>query len=282
MPHIKTGSITECEVAEASLAPQVILFIAQLIAGIGGSLYYTLGASYMDDNIQKSKTPALISFSYFLRTLGPALGYTAASFCLKAYISPTLTPTITNTDPRWLGAWWMGWLVISAGLLVSAFFLSLFPRELPRAAVRRLIRAERKLMGEKVDGSEEEKASFKDMIVTFKRLLKNKVCMLNNFASVFYFFGYMPYWIFTPKYIETQYKQSASTASFVTGTIALAFSAIGILASGLVISRYKPRARYLAAWNVFVGGVSIVGIIWYIFLGCAANENSLVVNQPQP
>lgn len=51
----------ECETEEGNIAPQIILFVAQLISGIGGSLYYTLGVSYMDDNIKKSKTPVLIS-----------------------------------------------------------------------------------------------------------------------------------------------------------------------------------------------------------------------------
>lgn len=96
----KENRSNDCDEADGNFAPQALLFTAQLVSGIGGSLYYTLGVSYMDDNIQKSKTPALISFSYFLRMLGPAIGYGLASFCLKFYISPTLTPTITTTDPR--------------------------------------------------------------------------------------------------------------------------------------------------------------------------------------
>lgn len=90
----------------------------------------------------------------------------------------------------------------------------------------------------------------------------------------------MPYWIFTPKYIELQYKQSASVSSLVTGTVALVFSAIGILSSGIVISKCKPKARTLALWNVFVGFLSIVGMIGYSFLGCDSNENSMMLNFP--
>lgn len=56
-----------------------------------------------------------------------------------------------------------------------------------------------------------------DMMTTFKRLIKNPILMCNNFAAIFYFMGYMPYWIFMPKYIEIMYKTSASEASFVTG-----------------------------------------------------------------
>uniref|UniRef100_A0A182WBM8 Kazal-like domain-containing protein n=1 Tax=Anopheles minimus TaxID=112268 RepID=A0A182WBM8_9DIPT len=274
----------ECEREEGTLAPQIVLFVAQFISGIGSSLYYTLGVSYMDDNIKKSKTPALVSVSYFLRMLGPAIGYALASYFLKLYISPSMTPTISNTDPRWLGAWWMGWLILGAVLSFFAIFIAMFPKQLPRAAVRQRIAQEKRRLGMQLSDAsrkdDELPASFKDMLKTFKRLLRNKILMLNNIASVFYFFGYMPYWIFTPKYIETQYKQSASTSSLVTGTVALCFSAIGVLLSGLVISKFKPRARYMAAWNVIVGVLSVMGMIAYAFLGCTASEDSVIVNIP--
>jgi hypothetical protein len=58
-----------------------------------------------------------------------------------------------------------------------------------------------------------------DMMQTFWRLITNPTLMCNNFASVFYFLGYMPYWVFMAKYIETQYRQSASASSLVTGTV---------------------------------------------------------------
>ncbi|XP_074101813.1 organic anion transporting polypeptide 58Dc [Cotesia typhae] len=288
----------------SNFAPQVLLFTAQLVSGIGGSLYYTLGVSYMDDNIKKSKTPVSISFSYFLRMLGPAIGYGLASFSLKFYISPTLTPTITTTDPRWLGAWWLGWIILAILLMIFASIIALFPKTLPRAAARKVLALERskstasyreqERLAEKknldedgedgnvnVDDDFDEKspevpASFEDMIETFKRLLSNNTLMCNNLATVFYFLGYMPYWIFMPKYIETQYKQSASVSSLITGTVGLVFSAFGILLSGLVITKYKPRARYLAAWNIIVGAVSVMGMISYAFLGCSANDNQVM------
>jgi hypothetical protein len=210
-----------------------------------------------------------------------------ASFCLKIYISPDLTPTIDNNDPRWLGAWWLGWLILACSLFGFGFFMCMFPKELPRAALRRRIASERRKRGMKtVDGNDKDPdeipASFDDMIVTFKRLLRNATFMLNNIAAIFYYFGYMPYWIFTPKYIETQYKQSASTSSFVTGTVALVFSAIGVLSSGVVISKFKPKARYLAFWNVFIGILSVFGMVAYMSLGCAENENAIVFNTPLP
>ncbi|KRT79827.1 membrane transporter [Oryctes borbonicus] len=263
-------TFAECETLEGSYAPQIILFTAQLISGMGAPLYYTLGISYMDDNIKKSKTPALISISYFLKTLGPAIGYALASVCLKIYISPTLTPTINNKDPRWLGAWWLGWIILGCIIFVFASLLALFPKQLPRAAARRI--RKQIFHASSLKQETETPISFKDMIKTFKRLTGNPTLMLNNFAAVFYFLGYMPYWIFLPKYIETQYRQSASASSLITGTAGLIFSAIGVLLSGLIVSKIKPRARTLAAWNVIVGAISIFGIISYAYLGCLDNS----------
>lgn len=66
----------------------------------------------------------------------------------------------------------------------------------------------------------------------------------------------------------------------MTGAVALVFSALGILASGFLISKYKPRARIMAAWNVIVGILTVFGVTSYIYLGCADNERSVVVNYP--
>lgn len=207
--------------------------------------------------------------------LGPALGYGLASICLKLYVSPNSTPTINNNDPRWLGAWWLGWIILSLFLFVLASLFALFPKTLPRAAARKeLLRKQGSVITE---NGKELPTSVSDMIKTFKRLISNKILMLNNFASVFYFFGYTPYWIFLPKYLETQYRQSASASNLITGTTMLIFSAIGLLVSGVVISKLKPRARSLAGWNVIVGAISVAGIISYAYLGCIEIDDRLSV-----
>lgn len=56
------------------------------------------------------------------------------------------------------------------------------------------------------------KVSFRDMLVTVRRLVTNKAYVFNNVASIFYFFGYMPYFLFQAKYIEIQYRLTPSQA----------------------------------------------------------------------
>lgn len=43
-----------------------------------------------------------------IRLFGPTVGYYLASYALTLYVDPDLTPLITNSDPRWIGAWWYG------------------------------------------------------------------------------------------------------------------------------------------------------------------------------
>lgn len=83
-------------------------------------------------------------------------------------------------------------MILAVSLFGFAFIMIMFPKELPRASLRKRIAAEKKKRGMKNDEediNEEVPASLKDMLVTFKRLLMNATFMLNNIAAVFYYFG---------------------------------------------------------------------------------------------
>lgn len=110
------------------------------------------------------------------------------------YIAPELTPIITNKDPRWLGAWYFGWIFIAIVLFSFAIVMALFPKELPRSALRKKIAAEKERRKNASNlnicqTTDLPETSLQDFIITFKRLLKNKLFMLNNFAGIFYVFG---------------------------------------------------------------------------------------------
>lgn len=127
-----------------------------------------------------------------MRMCGPALGYFVASKILKVYIDPSLTPTITTEDPRWMGAWWLGWLIFSVPIFITAIcfgtiqshkthfynlirlILVLFPKTLPRAAVRKSILEERQKREFSEVNRSEEPTSLKGKYLTnLKPLLDN-------------------------------------------------------------------------------------------------------------
>jgi Na+/melibiose symporter-like transporter len=100
----------------------------------------------------------------------------------------------SNSSPHRLGAWHLGWIVIACVLSVFAIIMAFFPKELPRAALRRRIAAEieKRNNTAKLDFEEKKEdsdTSLKGFYIAFKRLLENKIFMLNNFAGIFYIFG---------------------------------------------------------------------------------------------
>lgn len=79
----------------------------------------------------------------------------------------------------------------------------------------------------------------------FKRIVTNPLVMCCVFANSFRLFGIFGYIVYKSKYIESQYRQSSSTASLITGAASFVPSAIGIILGGATLSYLKPRPRYV-------------------------------------
>lgn len=86
-----------------SYVPLILIFLSQFVLGIGNTLYYSLGQTYLDDNTKKRNTPLMLSYAFAMRMLGPVLGFGFAYLTMRIYIDPTKTPIISRDDPRWLG-----------------------------------------------------------------------------------------------------------------------------------------------------------------------------------
>lgn len=123
----------DCETGEIfSYVPLVLIFMSQFVLGIGNTLYYSLGQSYLDDNTKKGNTPLVLAYALSLRMFGPVIGFLLGYVTLNIYIDPTKTPLITNKDPRWMGAWWLGWVLLGTAMLLFAVLIGMFPKALPK------------------------------------------------------------------------------------------------------------------------------------------------------
>ncbi|GFR12858.1 solute carrier organic anion transporter family member 5A1 [Trichonephila clavata] len=80
--------------------------------------------------------------------------------------------------------------------------------------------------------------------------------------------GFAGYFVFMPKFMESQYQQSASEASLFSGTTGIISMLVGVLIGGFLIKKFKPRPRYLTAYMVLVEIFSVLGLFVSIFLGC--------------
>lgn len=274
--------------------------MSQFILGIGNTLYYSLGQSYLDDNTKKTNTPLMLAYAYSLRMFGPMLGFVLAYVFLNMYIDPTMTPVIKNTDPRWLGAWWLGWIVLGIAMILISSLIGFFPRNMPkRGSAARSEEGERianekdgesnglvevKLIEEKPpqamteEPAHNEKPKLRDFPVALKRLLMNKLLMFNILSGVFYILGSGGYITFLAKYLEVQFNKAKSDSTIVAGPLSLLGMIMGLMGSGYIIAKKKPHPSKLLGWNVFIGFAYLIGQFCYLFLSCADDHIPIPVN----
>ncbi|XP_062545506.1 solute carrier organic anion transporter family member 74D isoform X2 [Armigeres subalbatus] len=287
-----------------SVIPLVLIFLSQFVLGIGNTLYYSLGHTYLDDNTKKTNTPLMLAYASSLRTFGPVVGFALGYFALKIYIDPSKTPVIDSSDPRWLGAWWLGWIILGIAMLFFAALIGLFPKELPKrnATTDRpksnmpvILMNDAEAFGKEKNplsktkdqnglavqkkdevGMIVELPQLKDFPKALMRLLKNKLLMFNIISGIFYILGSSGYITFLSKYMEVQFHKSAANATVITGPITLFGMVAGFLISGIVISKKKPSPKILLFWNVIVGFGYMLGQFSYLFLTCPDGTMPLV------
>ncbi|VDM24935.1 unnamed protein product [Toxocara canis] len=90
-----------------------ILLASQLLIGVGAAPLFTLGISYMDENVSQNSVALYLGMSQNLSISG-------------------------TSDPRWYGAWWIGFAIAGAFSLLSSIPLFGFPKELPEKQRHRL------------------------------------------------------------------------------------------------------------------------------------------------
>lgn len=57
---VKPDHCDEETMLDVSILPRLLVFLSQFILGIGTTLYYGLGQTYLDDNTKKKNTPMLL------------------------------------------------------------------------------------------------------------------------------------------------------------------------------------------------------------------------------
>ncbi|MCJ8740616.1 hypothetical protein PDJAM_G00060970 [Pangasius djambal] len=111
-----------------------ILLLGQLLLGIGGVPIQPFGISYIDDYANKNNSPFYLGILFALTVIGPALGYLLGSLLLRFYVDfDTMSPAeivLERTDPRWVGAWWLGFLLAGTLLFLTSLPYLFFPRSM--------------------------------------------------------------------------------------------------------------------------------------------------------
>ena len=241
----------EC-VKEVKSLMWIYVLVGNIIRGIGETPIMPLGVSYIENFAKSENSPLYIGILETGKMIGPIFGLLLGSFCASIYVDTgsvnTDDLTITPTDIRWVGAWWIGFLVCAGvNILISIPFF-FFPKTLPKEGLQENVDGTENAKEEKhrEKAKEEKRGITKDFFPFLKSLSCNPIYMLFTLISVLQVNAFNIYFSFLPKYLENQYGKSTAEVIFLMGVYNLPAICIGYLIAGFMMKKFKITVKTAA------------------------------------
>ena len=200
-----------------------LFILSNIVMGIAVTPLYTLGTAYIDEIVFPKYVSLHIGVYGVMLVAGPLVAYGFGSAFLKIYVDPWKSTSLTEEDPAWVGAWWIPFVLYGIFLLLLSIPLLMFPRYLSDSYLVRQERAKEivKIYPSKYANEDNLTIMAKMFPIHIKRLLLNASFMLMALGFSVTYIPIQGILSFAPKFYETQYKFTASTAGLVAGGVGL-------------------------------------------------------------
>uniref|UniRef100_A0A8C4VRN9 Solute carrier organic anion transporter family member n=1 Tax=Gopherus evgoodei TaxID=1825980 RepID=A0A8C4VRN9_9SAUR len=266
-PAISTRNLsdTDCTLHAVKENREVllILFIGQALLGIGGVPIQPFGISYIDDFASERNSPLYLGILFALTVIGPGVAFMLGSAILRFYVDiDKVSPEeiqLTNKDPRWVGAWWLGFLVAATLVALSAIPYFFFPKEMPkevRTGMETGKLKERKRTGKFCMGCVYLQLLY--LLVVLAQV--NLSAMVAGLAT------------FMGKFLERQFSLTASFANMIIGSVNIPGAIVGIVAGGAIMKKFQMTLKQC-------GGMCVIGMLLCVifafpllFMGCPTQK----------
>uniref|UniRef100_A0A8C5R4J5 Solute carrier organic anion transporter family member n=1 Tax=Leptobrachium leishanense TaxID=445787 RepID=A0A8C5R4J5_9ANUR len=230
-----------------------IFMLGQFLHGIGATPLYTLGVTYLDENVKSSYSPVYIGIFYTAAIVGPAMGYLLGGFFLNIYTEINTPTDLTPENPLWVGAWWIGFLGGGAAAFLLSFPILGYPQQLPgsqRYVVMRVSEAHQVTGGgHKVDPDFGK--TIKDLPKSLLMLLKNPTFIFLCLAGATEATLITGMSTFGPKFLESQFSLRASEAATFFGYLVVPAGGGGTFLGGFIVNKLKLHCSGVIKFCVF-------------------------------
>ncbi|XP_072489447.1 solute carrier organic anion transporter family member 4A1 [Notamacropus eugenii] len=248
-----------------------VFMLGQFLHGIGATPLYTLGVTYLDENVKSNYSPVYIAIFYTAAILGPAAGYLIGGAMLNIYTEIGQQTELTTENPLWVGAWWIGFL----GAGASAFLISIpilgYPRQLPgsqRYVVMRVSETHQLKDGSHKTASDPDFGkTVKDLPLSIWLLLRNPTFILLCLAGATEATLIAGMSTFGPKFLESQFSLSASEAATLFGYLVVPAGGGGTFLGGFFVNKFKLRCSGIIKFCLLCTLISLLSICIF-FVHC--------------
>ena len=157
-------------------------------------------------------------------------------FFLSKPVNADYDGPLEDTDPEWVGQWYVGFVMNSMLALALSVPFFVYPKYLPGTLP---IRKKKWLSQEAVKTKAGVSSGLK---ATLLALAHNKVYLCLCASASFEILAGASYAAFVPKYVENGFGLTAGSAAMAVGAVAVPGAAGGIVIGGLIVKRYNLTA----------------------------------------
>ncbi|XP_012970968.1 solute carrier organic anion transporter family member 1B3 [Mesocricetus auratus] len=263
----------------------IYVLMGNMIRGIGETPIVPLGVSYIDDFATEGHSSMYLGILNTVAMIGPVIGFIMSSMFARMYVDigyvDLRTIRITPMDARWVGAWWLNFLVSGLCSIISSipfFFLpkilNTSQRERKSSASLNVLKTDEEKNHMTNLTKQEKKApvNMTGFLCSMKSILTNKLYVLFVVLTLLQISSFIGAFTYVFKFVEQQFSKSASQSTFTLGLINVPTMAVGMFLGGYIIKRFKWTLVGIAKFALFTSLVSYVLQLLNFLLLCENNS----------
>ncbi|XP_028636724.1 solute carrier organic anion transporter family member 1B2-like isoform X2 [Grammomys surdaster] len=259
----------------------IYVLMGNMLRGIGETPIVPLGISYIDDFSKGGHSSMYIGTLHTIAMIGPILGFIMSSVCAKLYVDigyvDLSSIRITPQDARWVGAWWLSFIVNGLLCIISSipfFFLPKIPKrsqkERKYSSSLYVLKTdeEKNHMTNLTKQEKQAPANMTGFLRSLKSILTNDLYIIFLILTLLHISSLIGSFTYMFKFAEQQFGQTASQVNFLLGIITLPTMATGTFLGGYIIKKFKLTLVGIAKFAFFTSSMAYVFHLLYFPLIC--------------